>query len=208
MAKYLSIFVVVALVLASYLIFNYAKETYRIFPIEEEKSPVSLEVYNFQNWHEFTGTNGEFKVLFPTLPQHATENIKDPKSNETRKYEMYVSEKDDGTIFMISLITFPDKTADSDGDSLMRAMMNDMMAASPDNELRTMESGKYKGYNSLDFAFGNNELSVDSKTFMVNNTMLVLTRIVKTENYNTNEFNFFINSFELSSASPSAEQTE
>lgn len=198
MTRYLTIFVIIALGLMGYLTYQFSKEAYRILPIEEEEPAVSFEVYNFQNWHEFSSPNGEFKVLLPTLPQRAVENINDPESNEMRKYDMYVAEKNDGTIFMISLITFPNDRTNNDTEMIMQKMMNDMIAGNPTNELRSVKAGQYKTYDSMDFAYGNEELSVDAKTFMAGNTLYVLSRIVRTQNFNTNEFNFFINSFELS----------
>ena len=61
-----------------------------------------------------------------------------------------------------------------------------MMKSNPENELRTERSSKYNGYDSLDFVFGNKESTVDARTFVVGNTLYILSRIVKTENYNTN----------------------
>ncbi|MFQ5728790.1 MAG: hypothetical protein ACE5GN_00315 [Waddliaceae bacterium] len=202
MTKYLTISVIIALALVSFLTVKFAKNSYRILPIEEKPPAlVDLEVYNFQDWHEFSPPNGEFKVLLPTRPLSATENIQDPKTKKTRKYDMYVSEKNDGSVFMITLITFVDMPPITDAEKLMKEMMDDMIKSNPDNELRTTQFSKYNGYDSLDFAFGNNESTVDARTFVVGNTLYILSRIIKTESYNANEYNFFINSFDLTSSS-------
>ena len=108
MNKVLVTIVLLFLGITTFVTLYFAKDSYKILPLEEEKPDVTLEVYNFQDWKEFSSPDGEFNVLFPTLPQHAKENLTDPKTNEVRKYNMYVAEKNDGTIFMISLISFPD----------------------------------------------------------------------------------------------------
>src|ERR1700722_19749969 len=98
MSKTAIFFVVLIVVLASFIGFKYVQESYKILPIDQ-KQPTNITAFDFQKWHEFTAPTGKFKVLFPTLPQHATENVDDPKTNEKHKYDIFVSEKEDGTIF-------------------------------------------------------------------------------------------------------------
>lgn len=197
MYKALVTIVLLFLGISTFITLYFAKDSYSILPIAEENPDVSLEVYNFQEWLEFSSPEGEFTVLFPTLPQHATENLTDPKTNEVRNYDMYVAEKNDGTIFMISLISFPDNAIIHNKRELMEQMMNDMMASNPNNELRDKSFVEWKGRESLDYVFGNKEMTIDAKTFLVDKTLYVISRIARVENYNTNEFNFFVNSFEL-----------
>lgn len=205
MTKYLTIFVIIALFLTGILTYQLSKDPSRLVPIQDEESTVSSGVNEFQYWYEFSAPNGKFKVQLPILPQQATENISDKNTGETRKYDMYVAEKQDGTIFMISLITFQNLTDNFDKDKLMRTMMNDMLESNPNNELHSVEMGKYKGLDSLDFSFGNAEMTIDAKTFIVDDTLYVLTRILKSQDHDPNEFNFFINSFDLSSETQTSE---
>lgn len=197
MTKYLTLFVIIALLLTSVITYQLSKDSLSPPPLQEEG--VNLEGFEFQNWHEFIAPNEKFTVLLPSLPQHATKNVIDQNTQEPRNYEMYVAEKPDGTIFMITLITFEDAIKNSDTDKLMRRMMNDMMDTNPNNELRSVETKKYKGLDSLDFSFGNTDVNIDAKTFVIGDTLFILARIVNVQNYNADEFNFFINSFDLSS---------
>lgn len=187
-----------ALALLTILTFWFSKETYKLLPINvKEAEKVDLDEYNFHEWKEYTSPSEAFTVLFPTLPQHATESIKDPKTGHIRNYDMYVSERMDGTIFMISLITFQQMQSNQDTQAMLLNMMNDMVASNSENVLKADQPGKYLGYPSLDFTLSNNEHNIDAKTFMINNTMFVLTRITNEKNYNTSEFTFFLNSFEV-----------
>lgn len=197
MAKFLWMFLIFLLLLAGYTTYKLSTGVSLIKPLEENTKHPELAKFEFQNWREFSAPKGKFKVLLPTLPQHAVDNVKEAQHAKTRKYEMYVSEKNDGTIFMISLITFSDPKATQDKEKLMRAMMQDMLASNPKNELKQVNSGKYKGFDSLDYSFANQDTQVDAKTFLVDNTLYMLTRAAKLQNYNTEEFEFFINSFDL-----------
>jgi hypothetical protein len=201
MARYLTILIIILLLFSGYLAYKFSKETTWLVPlIEEERVGTNLEKFNFQKWHEFSDPNGKFTVMFPTLPQHATENVNVASEGDRRKYEMYVAEKDDGTIFMISLITFSNPDATKDKDGLMRTMMNDMMASNPNNELKDMKTSKFKEYDALDYSFANSETRVDAKSFIIDDTLYMLTRVVKTQLYNPDEFNFFVNSFDLTNS--------
>ncbi len=198
MTKYLTLFIIVALALLSFLTVRFSKDTYKMLPIDLKKTEnVDLTKFNFQEWKEYHSPSGAFTVLLPTLPQHATESIKDPKTGNIRNYDMYVSERIDGTIFMISLITFQDLSSNSDPETLLLSMMNDMVASNPDNVLKAEQTGSFQGHPSLDFTMSNNEHHIDAKTFMIDNIMFVLTRISNAKNYNTSEYTFFINSFEV-----------
>lgn len=198
MVKYFAIFVVVALALLSVLTIRFSQDYYKILPLENsDPAKIDLEKYNFQDWKEFDAPNGKFQVMFPTIPQQATENIIDPKSGQNRNYDMYVSERLNGTIFMISLITFESNPDPYEQERLMTEMMDDMVSSNSKNELLSKSYGEFQGNPSLDYSISSVDASIDAKTFMVGNTMYVLTRVVPSTEKDPSEFNFFINSFEL-----------
>ena len=196
MSKISTVFVTLAIIFIVIMGFRMMKDSYMLLPLKEQQ-PTNLTAFNFQDWHEFTAPSGNFKVLFPALPQHATENVDDPKTKEKRKYDMYVSQQDNGTIFMISRITFPDLGSKEESNEILKQIMNDMVASNPSNKLSMMQEGDYKGHPSIDFSIENGELTIDAKTFIVDDTLYILTRIVKSQNYTRDEFLFFVNSFEL-----------
>lgn len=162
--------------------------------LAEKKAWESLHV---ENWHEFTPPTNKFKVLFPTLPQHATEKIGDPKTKEARIYDMYVSQKENGNIFMISLITLldnPNKTLD---EKMLASVVDNMLTSSPNTKVKLMQMGKYKEHPAIDFSIENELANVDGKAFLVGNTLYLLTTVSKQSEYNKKEFEFFVNSFQL-----------
>lgn len=155
----------------------------------------------FQDWHEFSAPNGEFKVLFPSLPQHAAETINDPKTKEARQYDMYVAQKADGTIFMISLIKLLGDAPAKLEENMLPAVINDMMEASPKSKLKLMQMGRYKDFPSIDFSYENEQVNVDGKAFISGNTLFLLTSVANIKDYHKPEFDFYINSFQMQTAS-------
>lgn len=162
-----------------------------------QESSEKFDVLELQTWHEFTPPSGKFKVLFPSLPQHAQEKLGDPKTKEPRQYDMYVSEKDNGTLFMISLITLLDTNKKKLDESMLSGIIDNMLSASPNSKVKNMRMGSYRDYPSIDFSVQNEQVNIDGKAFLVNNTLYILTAISKLSNYHREEFDFFINSFQL-----------
>lgn len=198
MSKVTAIIIALLIVMASIVGFKMMKDSERNL-LANKKQPTDLTSFDFQNWHEFAEPNGKFKVLVPALPQHATENINDSKTQEKKRYDTFISTKDDGTIFMISMITFDstDIGSQAEGTQILKEIMNDMVASSPNNKLISSQTEDYKGHPSLNFTLENGDMQIDAKTFVFADTLYVLTRIEKPKSESRDEFLFFINSFEL-----------
>lgn len=158
---------------------------------------IGLAELNLENWHEFNAPLDQFKVLLPILPQHATKTLTDPTTNDLRQFDMYVSEKENGTIFMISIVTFLDKESEKIDDTLLMNVVNDMLASSAQNQLKSLVPGNYETYPSIDFSIENDQVNIDGRVFLVDKTLFLLTSAAKRELYKRKEFEFFINSFEL-----------
>lgn len=163
----------------------------------ETKQQAAPDDSEFQNWHEFTAPSGDFKVLLPALPQHAAETLNDPKTKESRQYDMYVSEKANGSIFMISMIRLLGEVPEKLDENMLPTVINDMMAASPKSKLKAMQMGRFKDYPAIEFSFENEQVSVDGKAFIAGSTLFLLTSVAKQNDRQPQEFNFFTNSFQL-----------
>ncbi len=187
--------VILFVVIAGLMAWRFGKESYKILPVESPATALHEE--KFETWHEFNAPSSNFKAKLPILPQHATERLTDPKTKNVRDYDMYVSEKENGTIFMISLITFLDKSSTYNPDMLLTNIMNDMVAANANNKLKYQKMGSYQGHRSLDFSIENDQATIDVNAFIVDSTLYLLTMISKAEHHNPEEFKYFINSFEL-----------
>ena len=200
MGRILLIIIVILVGGASIFVITNAKNMYKVIPVDlPAKQLNAMDDSKYDNWKEIQSKNGEFTVQFPVLPQHTYENRKDPQTQEVRRYDIYVSEKGNGTIFMITMITFPAGKITESGGKLLNNAMNDMLQTNSKNKLKTMKIGSFQKAEALDFSIENDQIVIDGKAFMLGNTLYVLSAIGKNETYNTKEFDHFANSFKLKS---------
>jgi hypothetical protein len=151
-----------------------------------------------QNWHDFTAPQGKFRARLPSLPHHATETVEDPKTHEKRLYDFFISSKDDGTIYAINTINFPEKKQPTDyNDDFLRTFILQMLMNNPQNKIKTLEVKPFRSANALDFKIENAEGTVDGKAFFDDNTLYILSTTARQDRYNGQEFSLFIDSFQL-----------
>lgn len=170
-----------------------ATDSYKLLPIS---TPPQADTSQLFQWVEFSPNTGHFTVLLPFLPQHAAQTMVDPKTKERRVYEMYISQKQDGTIFMISGISFPDGKTPPD-DTTIKNLVNDMVAANPDNKLVDMNKSTFQTMPASDFQIENPQVSVTGKAFIDGKTLYLLTMLSPSKTEDKQEFDYFTNSFKL-----------
>ncbi|MBA3815819.1 MAG: hypothetical protein H0X29_04730 [Parachlamydiaceae bacterium] len=195
MSKMLTILIAIIVLIGSFLAIRYAKDSYKLLPINE-KNPLK-PTSNFQDWKVFSQTDGTFSALFPVLPQHVVDKIADPITKEARKYDMYAAADEQGTGFIISTITFPKKVDKQDAEVLLKNAVNDMLARNKENKLKKSTIGKFQDSDSLDFELENKEVTVAGKAILHNNILYVLSVADKINEFNVDELNFFMNSFHI-----------
>lgn len=192
MAKYLFPLFFVVVLLVGIMMVRYGGSTYRYLPIDVEKTP---EVVPYEGWREFVSAIGRFKVMLPMTPQHANEKLPIPDTPYVLEYDMYVSETQEGTTYMISLIRYPDAVDTSNTDNMLENVMNEMVAANPTNKLRSMAFHDFHGDKALDFVIYSADTVVASTAFVRGKTLYLLTLIDKLKSYKEQDFRYFVDSF-------------
>lgn len=167
------------------------KDSYKMLPLTGSDPSLMPE---FADWHEFKPSSGSFQAKFPTIPQYGSQSVKDPKTGALRHYDMYIAEKSNGTIFMVSLIDFPDTTESME--TLKKTIINDLLISNPQNQLKSMQVGTYKLFKTIDFVISNPATTVHGRCFSDGNMVYLLTAIFNNAFYNAAEYEYFINSFE------------
>lgn len=194
MTRFIVIGILTAFAVLFFLGLGSIKESYKLLPISASKEGSGTQ---FSSWKDFKAPDQKFSVMLPAYPQNAKQTMKDAKTKEVRKYDMYVAEKEDGSLFMISLIKFPDSKETPE--YIQKSVVNDLLAANPQNQLKSMKIGDYKGKKTLDFSIINNEMTVDGMAFSDGDTLYLLSGIFKNNVYHPEEYKYFINSFDLTS---------
>lgn len=152
---------------------------------------------NYASWKEFKPKSGLFKVLLPSPPQYAKDLVPIPGKDEKRRYDMYASEKIDGTIFLISVISYPTDPQSSEVAQILKQTVDELMRSKPDNHLSKNTEAIFKNLPSLDFKIDNDELQVEGKVFMRGKNVYVLSYVARADQFGTDEFRHFVDSFEL-----------
>lgn len=170
---------------------NPSVSTNGVAPVSINGSP------QFHKWREFTSPTGKFKVLFPALPQHATETVRDRKTQEPGKYDTYVAADEHGQAFMMSTIEFKKKIDERDVEDALKGVIADMIDRNKDNKLKTMEMGNFRKLKALDFSLTNGDILIIGKVFAQGNTIYILSMVTKDNVYNQQELDFFVNSLSV-----------
>ena len=122
-------------------------------------------------------------MLLPNLPHDASENYNEPKTNETRKYDLFVSSKPDGTLFTVYLITFPETKNAKPGTDYLQNFIQEMLSSNPNNKIKTLKSVSYKKGSAVDFTVENQDATIEGKAFMKDSTVYVLSMTSKNEKH-------------------------
>lgn len=185
MTRIISLLVILGLILAGFWFF-YPKNHPTVAGVAQAEDV----------WHDFTAPQGKFRVKLPALPHHATETVKDSETKENRLYDFFLSSKDDGTIFAVNTITFPEKAGAYD-EAFLRNFMQQMLTSNPSNKVKSMEVKPFQNHQALDFIVENAEVTIDGKAFFDDNTLYILSTTARNDIHNSQEFENFTSSFEL-----------
>lgn len=169
------------------------KDAYKVIPIS---SNPTMEVPAFADWRSFNAPSERFKVDLPAPPQYAKQAVPIPGTDTNRSYEMYVSEKLDGSIFMISLITYPEGL-NMDPAQLLHDSVDEMITTKPGNKLTSIHDSMFQNHRSVDFRIDNPKFIVAGKAFLVERTVYLLTYVASRSNFTIGEYDHFIDSFDL-----------
>ncbi len=168
-------------------------DAYKLQPLETVKDPSQA----FIDWKDFTPPSGRFKVNMPSTPHYARDAVDIPNTDKKRQYEMYASEKVNGSLFMINVITYPKDVDTSNSEEILKLMVEELMKSNPENQLVSLKQVTYQSHPALEFNINNAKFKVQGKMFMWEKTLYVLSYVARKEDFDITEYNHFMNSFIL-----------
>ena len=110
---------------------------------------------------------------------------------------MYVAQTNDEVIYMVSLITFPEKKDASADEQVMRSLINGMVSANPENKLASVKPATFLDKSALNFEIANSQTIIRGRCFVDDHTVYVLSQISKTSLDTKEAFDQFVDSFTL-----------
>ncbi len=150
---------------------------------------------NTKHWQKYVSPKGDFSVLFPSMPHNAHELKREEKSQEETEHELFMAANENGTLFSVYLITFPEKETLENKDEFLIEFIKEMLGSNPKNVIKTLKTVPYRNSKTVEFTVEVGDAIIDGKAFVKGNTAYVLTTTAKSDNRNKAEFDFFTNSF-------------
>jgi hypothetical protein len=200
----LSLLAALILILAAFLIFrsvtDYRGASSPQAPELEKLETTSEErqTPQFEKWREFSATDGDFRVLLPSLPQHVKDKFEDPLTKEPRKYDVFVTTESEQPVFMIGAITFPrELKKGEETEKTLRAIIDQIASKNPHNKLQSVAMKEFRAFPAIDFTIDNGDATMGGKAFMFKNILYILTMANNKKAFNQSELDFFINSFQV-----------
>jgi hypothetical protein len=173
------------------------KSAYKILP--GPTSPIMPQPAPFIEWLEFEPPSKAFKAQLPAVPQSAKQAVDVPNTNKKRRYEMFASEKMDGSLFMVNLITYPTDFNTTNKEEILHSVVEELMQGNPANRLSKVEASSFQDHQALTFDIENKEFDVQGKAFMVDKIVYLLVYVTHQGNFSEADFKHFLNSFEIGS---------
>lgn len=182
------LFITIAVVV---LLFN-SRDAYELLPVKPSQS---LNEEEDEGWKEYKSEADGFKVNFPLPPQEATENIRNPDTNELRLYRMFVSQTPDGKAFMVSVVTFSQSAYSMGNQALMNRFVGELIAGKNESKLEKMEQTSFQGKEALSFRIDNPQVDMDGLVFMDGPKLIFLSEVAP-KGTQLSDFERFINTYE------------
>lgn len=160
--------------------------------------------FSEETWQSFNSTEGKFKINFPKYPvigQPQTETIFDTPYISTT----YTADSEDGTSYMVIYGYYPEIfPEDFDVKNGLEGSINAMLAGNKSNQLISSNFISLGRHQGIDYIIKNEDESFDAKGRIVvvsegKNPVKIYILIVTSEinRFNNDDFNKFINSFEI-----------
>lgn len=150
------------------------------------------------NWKTFHPQNGRFEILFPSMPQHVAENH--PMGVDYTKYDVYLAQERDGSVFLVSMTQYPRSYDTGNGDELLEGVMKGAVNANVKNKLLHSEKSTFYNLPALEFMIQNGDFSTKGKAILAEKTLFVLTVMARDPSRLTRDFSTFVNSFAIKEA--------
>lgn len=150
----------------------------------------------FTDWKDFRSVESGFEVKVPSLPQNAREFFQDKTVQQKRFYNIFVTEKPNGSIFTIIIIKYPKGEAQSTS-SLVQGVVDEMMKSNPKNRVVDMKKIQFQNQDALKFDIINEQMQMNGIAFSRDDSIIILSYSAHAENHLPQEYEYFIHSFKL-----------
>lgn len=163
------------------------------------------------HWINFSPPNKKFQVSLPTAPHYVDQVLPIPNSDKKQGYQIYASEEMDGSIYMISIATYPADYDTSNKKELLNNLVDELLKKHDVKTILSRNKGTTpEGRDFQELVLDNNGLDIHGKAIVGDDkTIYVLIYTGQPANFSIDEYEHFIDSFKILPQNPSsANQTD
>lgn len=170
---------------------------------EAESSSVQLTAAaannkkSFQSWKRLQSTTGKCRISFPDNPEHMQQTMMMPEDNMELKYDVYVAGLDQKAVYMVLIAEYPAMVNPSYAQLSLESFLNGILTQNPHNRLIFADLINVDGHKGLDFFIRTKDVYFKGRAIMANNQLYLLAMECEVQNYQEEDFNYFIGSFEF-----------
>jgi hypothetical protein len=148
-------------------------------------------------WQDFMSVVGEYKVSFPSSPQHVSEVVKLKDSNISIKYDAYIAQSGADSLYMVLIAQYPKSVVAKDPEEGLKAFLHGILSQSEDSELVSLEKVTIQGYTGLDFLINNQGVYLRGRAMMVDNVLYLIAMEGHQSQFSSTDYKKFMGSFQL-----------
>ncbi|MBS0656357.1 MAG: hypothetical protein JSR46_11320 [Verrucomicrobia bacterium] len=122
----------------------------------------------------YSSKEGHFQALFPNEPRHATTDLPFRSSNETIRYDSYVTRSEDLTLYLLTTAMYPIIPDVKGSKQYLGTFLEQVMQNSPQSVLIHFQVATFQNNPALDFILLNQGTWTYGRIILAGNRVFIL----------------------------------
>ena len=148
-------------------------------------------------WQDFVSSGGNYKVSFPSYPQHVSETLKLQGGKVSIKYDAYIAEQGVEALYMVLIAQYPKTHVRPDPEAGLKAFLNGILSHGEGSQLVEVEWQEFQGFSAVDFLVDNAGILLRGRAVMVDNSLYLIAMESHQSRFRAENFKYFVETFSL-----------
>lgn len=148
-------------------------------------------------WQDFVSSGGNYKVSFPSYPQHVSETLKLQGGKVSIKYDAYIAELGVEALYMVLIAEYPKTHVRPDPEAGLKAFLNGILSHGESSRLVEVEWQEFQGFSAVDFLVDNTGILLRGRAVMVDNSLYLIAMESHQSRFRQENFKYFVETFSL-----------
>jgi hypothetical protein len=148
-------------------------------------------------WHDFHTSSGACSVRLPSVPEHVSEKIRMPDSQYELKYDAYIADYNQNSVYMLLVAQYPEHVDQSYAQASLEGFLNGILSYNPANQLIFADLTLVNGHEALDFFIRAGAVYFRGRAMLIKNSLYLMAMECDAPSYDESLYTQFITSFLL-----------